>query len=322
MNHRPGWVGHLGLVEHAVDGAFLADLLDVAQRLLLDRREAAGDVALGRLRFGEVGGAPAVDHVLVAVEHEHEALAHRIVGAARRDDVLAAGDLGGLAEDQGGAERMQLVEGVADGRVGAAAGSGVGLAALGGDPQVGDRAVHALQRGRVLHEFLGCLRRAHDRVVVAVAFDAEADHRLAGLGDAVDDTLGPAVLDADHDHRGDVRIGAGADQRLEVQVEVGAELQPAVGMRDRHRSLDGDGHRFGGGIGQVVERQDDDVVAHADAAVFAPIAAEGGVLVDHCHVGSSVVQAAYQRLVLMLWTWACSPALMGATTLPMSMPYL
>src|SRR5690606_21888443 len=37
---------------------------------------------------------------------------------------------------------------------------------------------------------------------------------------------------------------------------------------------------------------------------------------------SVLEQAAYQRLVLMLWTWACSPALMGATTLPMSMPYL
>ncbi len=30
------------------------------------------------------------------------------------------------------------------------------------------------------------------------------------------------------DDRGDVGIGAGADQRAEMQVEVGAELQPAV----------------------------------------------------------------------------------------------
>ncbi len=32
--------------------------------------------------------------------------------------------------------------------------------------------------------------------------------------------------------------------------------------------------------------------------------------------------AIYQRLVLMLCTWACSPAAIGATTLPMSTPYL
>jgi hypothetical protein len=60
--------------------------------------------------------------------------------------------------------------------------------------------------------------------VIAVALDAEAADRLAGRRDAVDDLLGPAVLDADDDDRGDVRVAAGADQRAEVQVEVGAEL--------------------------------------------------------------------------------------------------
>ena len=113
--------------------------------------------------------------------------------------------------------------------------------------------------------------------MVAVALDAEADDGLAGRGDAVDDLLGPAVLDADDDDRGDVRVAAGADQRAEVQVEVGAELQPAVRVRDRQRALDVVGDRLGGGVGQVVERQDDDVVAHADAAVLAPVAEESGV---------------------------------------------
>src|SRR5574343_863722 len=35
--------GHLGLVDHAVDRALFADLLDVAQRFLLDGGQAAGD---------------------------------------------------------------------------------------------------------------------------------------------------------------------------------------------------------------------------------------------------------------------------------------
>src|SRR6202012_4130398 len=30
----------------------------------------------------------------------------------------------------------------------------------------------------------------------------------------------------------------------------------------------------------------------------------------------------YQRLVLRLWVWTCAPLAMGATTLPMSSPYL
>ena len=103
--------------------------------------------------------------------------------------------------------------------------------------------------------------------------------RLAGGGDAVDDALGPAVLDADHHDRRDVRVAAGADQRAEVQVEVGAELQPAVRMRNRHRALDVVRDRLGRGVGQVVDRQDDDVVAHADAAVLAPVTLER---VLHC----------------------------------------
>ena len=73
---------------------------------------------------------------------------------------------------------------------------------------------------------------------VAVQLDAEAGHRLAGLGDAVDDALGPAFLDADHHAGGDVWIGAGADDGAEEQVEVFAELQPAIGVRDRQRALD------------------------------------------------------------------------------------
>ena len=152
--------------------------------------------------------------------------------------------------------------------------------------------------------------------MVAVQLDAEAGHRLAGLGDAVDDALGPAVLDADHHHGGDVGVGAGADQRAEMQLEVGAELQAAVGMRDRHRALDVVGDRLARGVRQIVDRQDDDVVAHADAAVLALVALEAGVL----QIIWSCV--AYQRLVLMLWTWACSPTLIGAIARPMSTPYL
>ena len=181
MNHRPGAGRRLGLVEHAVDQALAADLLDVAERLFLDGGEAAGDVALGRLRVGQVARLVPVDDLLVAVEHELEFLAHLVVAAARGDQVLAAGELGGLAEHQRHAVRVELVEGVADGGVGAAARGGVGLAALGGDPQVLERALLAAQLARPLQVFARRLRGAHDGVVVAVPLDAEEGHRLAGL---------------------------------------------------------------------------------------------------------------------------------------------
>ena len=127
---------------------------------------------------------------------------------------------------------------------------------------------------------------------VAVALDAEADHRLAGGGDAFNHLLGPAVFNADDDHRRDVGVAAGADQGAEVQVEIGAELQPAVGVRDRQRTLDVVRHGLGRRVRQIVQRQDDDVVANADTAVLAPVAEESGVFADDAH--------AYHLFVLML----------------------
>ena len=94
-----------------------------------------------------------------------------------------------------------------------------------------------------------------NRVVVAVQLDTEPGDRLAGGPDAVDHPACPLLLDADHHDRGDVRVGARADQRAEVQVEIGAELQPAVGMRERQRSLDVVGDRLARRIGQVVDRE-------------------------------------------------------------------
>ena len=166
-----------------------------------------------------------------------------------------------------------------------------------------------MQFARVLQKGARRFRRPHDRVVIAVQFDAEADDRLAGRGDAIDDFLGPAVLDADDNDRGHVRVAAGADQRAEMQVEVGAELQPPIRMRNRQRALDVVGNGFARRVGQIVDRQDDDVIAHADTAILAAITPEFGL-------------HAYHRFVLMLWTWACCPVAIGATTLPMSITVL
>ena len=215
-----------------------------------------------------------------------------------------------FAEHQRAARGVELVERVADGRVGAATGCRVRLAALGRHPQLVELAFDAVLLARPLQVFARGLRRPHDRVVVAVQLDAEADDRLAGGRDAVDDLLRPAVLDADDDHRRDVRVAAGADQRAEVQVEVGAELQPAVRMRDRERALDVVGDRLAAAFDRSSTGRIDDVVAHADAAVLAAVTPEG------------LCSMRYHRFVLMLWTWACSPFLIGCTTLPMSTPYL
>ena len=91
-------------------------------------------------------------------------------------------------------------------------------------------------------------------------------------------------------HGGHVGVAAGADQGAEVQIQVLAELQPAIGVRHRHRALDVVGHRLAGRVGEIIERQDDDVIAHADAAVLATI----------CPDPCSSVHALYHLFVLRL----------------------
>jgi hypothetical protein len=107
-----------------------------------------------------------------------------------------------------------------------------------------------------------------------VALDGEALYGFSCLADALDHAAGPLRLDADDDDRGDVGVAAGADQGAEVQLQVLAELQAPVVVRQRQAALDVVGHLLAGGIGEIVQRQDDDVVADADAAVLAAVTEE------------------------------------------------
>ena len=107
--------------------------------------------------------------------------------------------------------------------------------------------------------------------MIAVQLDAEAGDRFAGRRDPVDNALGPAFLDADDDHCRDIGIGAGANQRAEMQVEIGTELQPAIRVRNGQRAFDVVPDGFGGCVRQIVDRQDDDVITHADSAIVATV---------------------------------------------------
>src|SRR6266704_5358480 len=312
----------LGLVEHAVHHALLSDLLDVAGRFLLDGGEAAGDIALGRLRIHEVVRLVAADHFLVAIEHEHELVPHLGSPATRGHELLAAGKLGRFAENERHAVPVKLVEGVSHAGIRADPGSRVRFAALGRDPQVLEGPLFAAQFRSPLHVILRRLGGAADGFRVAVAFDAEEGHRFPRRGDSVGDALRPAVLDADHHRRGDVGIGPRPDQRLEVQLEVRAELQPPIGMRDRERPLDVVRYRFTGRVGEIVDGQDKDVVSYADATVVAFVSPECRFAQIHAPTSNETLNYSHQRLVLILCTWACSPTLMGAMVRPMSTPYL
>jgi hypothetical protein len=217
----------------------------------------------------------------IGLPHGVPAVPDLFIDGARLADVLAAGDLGGFAENAVYALRDQLVIHIADSRARAQPGGGVALAAFGGYPQIGNRTLLALQFGCPVNKFLGLARGIHDGLQIAVLLDGKAGHRLAGCRNAVDDLLRPAGLDADDDAGRDIGIGAGADHGAEMQIEILAELQPAIGMRQGHGALDVVADRFAGGVGNVVKRQNDDMIADADAAVFAPVGMNCCVAV-HC----------------------------------------
>jgi len=112
--------------------------------------------------------------------------------------MFAAGDFGGFTKECGGRRFPTACQSVANGGVGRDAGGGVGLAALGGNPQLVDFAFGALQLGGKVHEFLGLARSGADGLKVAVLFDGKAFHGLAGFGNTVDDALGPLGFNADN----------------------------------------------------------------------------------------------------------------------------
>ena len=66
-----------------------------------------------------------------------------------------------------------------------------------------------------------------------------------------------------------------------MQVQIGSELQPSVGVGNGERTLDVVGNGLAGSVGEIVERQDDDVVAYADTAVFPAVASEGWFAHDY-----------------------------------------
>ena len=137
-----------------------------------------------------------------------------------------------------------------------------------------DRALFTLYFTGVLNVFLRDAAAFHDNLMFTVPFQGKPLDRFSGFGNSVNDSAGPAHLNSDHDDRGDVRVAARADQRPEVQVEISAKLQTAIMMRQGDGAFHIVGDFLTGGIRQIVERQDYDMIADTDPAVFAAITVE------------------------------------------------
>ena len=102
--------------------------------------------------------------------------------------------------------------------------------------------------------------------------DRKTLHGFTGLGDAIDDACGPARFNADHDNSRYVWIGTGTDERSKMQFKILSKLKAPVMMGKRQGAFDVVGDGFTGGVGEIVQRQDDDMVANTDPTVLAAVA--------------------------------------------------
>ena len=212
---------------------------------------------------------------LVGRAGAHEFLSNRGGCCARGCQVFGTGQLRGFAEAAVQTERNEFVIHGAYARARRQSRRRVALAAFGRDPKRRHRAFLAYLRRCPVHELLCFARGRRDGCNIALSFDPESGHRLAGRGDAINNLLCPVGLYADDNARRDIRISAGADYGAKMQLKVCVELQSTVGMRKRNGAMNVRGYRLAGRVGNVVERQDRDVVAYADAAVFAPVCPDG-----------------------------------------------
>jgi len=148
MNCRPGRRGDWAGARASTTGAG-AGLGDVAHGLLLDRRDAAPDVPLRGLGAKDVGPGGLDERHVPLVEAEKPP-ADVVVDTAGGDEVLPAGQLSGLPEDDGPAGLDVTVNELPGCRTGRQAAGGIGLAALDRDHDLveGDR--HPRLLGSVL----------------------------------------------------------------------------------------------------------------------------------------------------------------------------
>ena len=79
----------------------------------------------------------------------------------------------------------------------------------------------------------------------------------------------------DHDHPEEAEEESWAVTAWGEEFEIFAELQTAVSVGQCQRAFDVVGNGFAGGVRQIIERQNNDVVAHTNPAIFAAVSEEG-----------------------------------------------
>ena len=130
----------------------------------------------------------------------------------------------------------------------------------------------------MLNEFFRTAGGGGDGVDVAVLLYGKGGDGFAGGGDLARNFLRPAGFDADDDASGDIRVRPRPNHGAEMQFQILAELQAPIGVRQGERPGNVGGDCFAGGVGNIVNRENGDMVADANAPVFSAVAKKGIVI--------------------------------------------
>ena len=252
-------------------------LVDAAQGLLLQAGQAAGLVSGRGVALADFL-AHQLQRLFVAVHDLINPVMDLGRGSPAGQDVLGADELSGLGQDGGAALLDDQIAELPDQGIGGKAAGGVRAAALRANDKLGHGEFFLLQQGRFFHHFLG-VADGHINSLQGAAGLLD-DDLLQGLVGAFLDGLHHqihlAVFAAQgHHHRAvDVGVGGIAGHDIHGELLVGSHLRAAqlvVEGHAAHHLLRDDA----GGIGGAdAGRQDQNLVAHANAAVRTLITVE------------------------------------------------
>ena len=209
--------------------------------------------------------------------------------------MLAAEELGGLAEDNRRAQIHQLIGHIADHAVRRHAGSRIRCAALDGHDHVRNIRLFALLNRDFLHKALCSVNARLNRAGGAAQFlNADDLARLAAGADLINDALSIRTLaaKAHHQRRAHIRALAEVRERIGHALKVNRQLTAALMMEIAHSAL----HLAADGLRNIVRADDARDHGHeVSRAVFAVLTA---IAHKGIHLASSFVTGRRGRAAL------------------------
>ena len=278
----PGRVRALAVAQHLAHGR-VAAFLHGAERFLLERRDAAGDVA-GRGVL--VDGLAVVEEVALEVVHERDdVVEHALVGGALHQQMLGAEHFGDLREDRRAAGFGHAICDVTHERIRGDAGEAVGAAALQADRERGERAGLApvLLRDRApALRAPRALLRSSSSVACALNARMRAGSMSSDFGEQRVELIRFAA-ETDDEHAAGVGMHGERGEHAPRVRQIVSELRAAEGMRERVHAIHAAVERsvpmlrdaLRGARDAADRAQNPDFVARADAAIAPAIAHEG-----------------------------------------------